>query len=203
MAPRASPTGGQQLASDSPARGTAKHQNPGARAAEHAEKQRQMAARRSSSPGPGAYSPSRPTSPGIASKPKATGQTASFASKSKRIVDPNGTNDATGDPGAYDPAVSKNLSVTSKKSASKNFRAGTGSFGTQQQRKVSIEILGESTPGPGAYNGGDMLRSGKKAALSAMDTGERMPSSTFKSKTSKTTKYPNHGVPGAGAYKIS
>jgi len=44
------------------------------------------------------------------------------------------------------------------------------------------------------------MRSGKKANLSAFDTGERMPSSSFKSTSAKVAKPPSLQVPGAGAY---
>ena len=60
--------------------------------------------------------------------------------------------------------------------------------------------MGESTPGPGAYNGDRMMRTGKVAALAAMDTGERMPMSSFKSKSQQRMKQQNQHVPGAGAY---
>lgn len=106
----------------------------------------------------------------------------------------------SGDPGSYDPFTTTDLASTSKKSFGRSNRAGMGDFGGTEKRELSIVIMGEATPGPGAYNGDTMLRSGKKAALSAMDTGEKMPSSSFKSTSSKTHKYPNQHVPGAGAY---
>jgi len=194
--PKANPTGSDTLAADSLARG--KHANPSVRAQEHAEKKRQFEARKVGTPGPGSYSPARPSAAG-SSKKASVGSTASFASKSKRS-DFTKVQDAQGDPGAYDPALIKNLAATSKKSASSHCRSGAGSFGSKQQRKIAIELMGESTPGPGAYNGGDMLRSGKKAALSAFDTGEKMPSSSFHSKSAQREKAQNLHVPGAGAY---
>ena len=60
--------------------------------------------------------------------------------------------------------------------------------------------MGEATPGPGAYSGDKMLRSGKRGELSALDTGERMPMSSFKSTSAQRAKTPNQHVPGAGAY---
>ena len=61
--------------------------------------------------------------------------------------------------------------------------------------------MGESTPGPGAYDGGKMMRTGKLGALSAMDTGERMPMSSFKSKSlQRPKKKETENVPGASAY---
>lgn len=197
MPGKPNPTGSDVLAADSLARG--KHRDPSVRAQEHAEKRRQFEARKAGTPGPGAYSPARGAAKIEAAAKKSGGSTASFASKSKR-GDFTKVQDSQGDPGAYDPALIKNLAATSKKSASKNNRAGSGSFGTQQQRKLTIEIMGEATPGPGAYNGDTMLRSGKKAALSAFDTGERMPSSSFKSTSVQREKQQNLHVPGAGAY---
>ena len=47
-------------------------------------------------------------------------------------------------------------------------------------------------------NGDQMMRSGKKANLAALDTGERMQSSAFKSKTAQREKAQNLHVPGAG-----
>ena len=203
MPGKPNPTGSATLAADSLARG--KNQTPQQRIANHNEKRRKSAMRQTGTPGPGAYTPARPAAVhgGASSSGKSsssTAGTAAFASKSKRGFNNTKYDDVNGDPGAYDPDVLKNLAVTSKKSASKNYRAGSGSFGTLQQRKIAIDIMGEATPGPGAYNGDSMMRSGKKAALAAMDTGERMPSSSFKSKSAKTYKYPNEGVPGAGAY---
>jgi len=195
----AAPTGSDTLPKDSLARGIGRHQDPKARAVEHAEKQRQRVARQVGTPGPGSYSPVTPAASSSSKKVSSIGSTAAFASKSKRS-DFTKVQDAQGDPGAYDPALIKNLAATSKKSASSHCRSGAGSFGSKQQRKIAIELMGESTPGPGAYNGGDMLRSGKKAALSAFDTGEKMPSSSFHSKSAQREKAQNLHVPGAGAY---
>jgi hypothetical protein len=173
--------------------------DPAQRRLEHAEKKRQFDARRwgHNTPGPGSYSPARPSST-VPSGGNSGKHSASFASKSKRIGSERV--DATGDPGSYDPYVLKELAITSKKSASKSMKAGSGSFGVKQQRKMAQEVMGESTPGPGAYNGDAMMRSGKKANLSAFDTGERMPSSAFKSKAVQRPAAKNLGVPGAGAY---
>jgi hypothetical protein len=193
------PTGSDTLAADSLARG--KHKDPSLRAQEHAEKKRQFAARKAGTPGPGSYSPAA-LGPGASASSKRTTSTsgsASFASKSRRS-DFTKVQEGQGDPGAYDPALTKTLASTSKKSASRNNRAGTGAFGTQQQRKIAIEIMGEATPGPGAYNGGERMRNGKVGALAAMDTGERMPSSSFHSKSAQREKAQNLHVPGAGAY---
>ena len=45
-----------------------------------------------------------------------------------------------------------------------------------------------------------MMRNGKVAALAALDSGEKMPMSSFKSKSEQRAKAPNAHVPGAGAY---
>lgn len=173
---------------------------PQMRQQEHADKKRQFDARRAMTPGPGSYSPAKPTG-GLASsssKKASTSGSASFASKTKRIS--GDKVDEKGDPGSYDPYLLKELSITSKKSASKANRSGQGAFGAKQQRSMKVDIMGEATPGPGAYNGDSMMKNGKKAALSAFDTGERMPSSAFKSKSAQRTKAENLHVPGAGAY---
>ena len=199
MPGKPNPTGSETLAADSLARG--KNKDPALRAQEHAEKRRQFHARKAGTPGPGSYSPAS-RGPGAMASSKKGGSTsgsASFASKSKRS-DFTKVQEGQGDPGAYDPALVRNLASTSKKSASKNNRAGSGSFGTQQQRKIAIEIMGESTPGPGAYNGGARMRNGKVASLAAMDSGEKMPSSSFHSKSAQREKSQNLHVPGAGAY---
>ena len=149
------------------------------------------------SPGPGAYSPAN------ASTLKATGKpTSSFTSKTKRLVESLGAS-AAGDPGSYDPYTLKDLASTSKKSFAKSFRSGSGGFGTRDKRELQIQLTGENTPGAGAYNGGDMMRNGMKGALAAMDTGEKMPSSAFKSKSAQREKSEDNKVPGAGAYSPS
>ena len=111
-----------------------------------------------------------------------------------------GADPPQGDPGAYDPYTLKELASTSKKSFARSMRQGQGDFGGKDKRELAVEIMGESTPGPGAYNGGEMMRTGKKAALSAFDTGERMPMSSFKSKSAQRETAENQNVPGAGAY---
>merc|ERR1719424_2292173 len=129
----------------------------------------------------------------------ADGHSSAFKSGSQRGLKELGAMDM-GDPGAYDPYTHGDLATTSKKSFGRSNRAGMGDFGGTEKRELSIEVMGESTPGPGAYNGDAMLRNGKKAALSAFDTGERMPSSSFKSTSVQREKQQNLHVPGAGAY---
>jgi len=170
-----------------------KPSGPQARMEAHLAKKKSKDMRRSKSPGPGAYSPA------FATKKDLGKPSSAFTSKSKRMVEGLGASQS-GDPGSYDPYTLQELATTSKKSFGKSFRSGSGGFGTRDQRELQIEVMGEKTPGPGAYNGGDMTRAGRKAALAAMDTGEKMPSSAFKSKTAKDVKQHNEMVPGAGAY---
>mmetsp|Transcript_11743 Transcript_11743/g.23649 ORF Transcript_11743/g.23649 Transcript_11743/m.23649 type:complete len:289 (-) Transcript_11743:551-1417(-) len=177
---------------------------PQVRAQEHADKKRQFEARKAQTPGPGSYTPAS-KGPGAVSSSKkgsvsSNAGSAAFASKSKRISDALAKVDEKGDPGAYDPYTLKELASTSKKSASKSMKSGSGSFGARHQRKMHIDIMGEATPGPGAYNGDLMMRTGKKANLSAFDTGERMPSSAFKSKEAQRAPAKAQHVPGPGAY---
>jgi len=199
---KGNPTGSDTLGKDSLARGIGRHQDPKARQVEHAEKQRARIARQVGTPGPGTYSPARPESTvagASSSKKGSSAGGASFASKSKRS-DFTKEQNGQGDPGSYDPFTHSTLASMSKKSVSKNNRSGAGSFGGLQQRKLAVEIMGEATPGPGAYNGDRMMRTGKVAALSAMDSGEKMPMSSFKSQSAQRGKTSNQHVPGAGAY---
>jgi len=158
-------------------------------------KKRAKELRKYRSPGPGQYNP--------ASDPKAKkgdkNQGSAFISKSKRSVEGLGAIE-TGDPGSYDPYTLKDLASTSKKSFAKSNLSGQGDFGGMEKRELAIDILGESTPGPGAYNGDAMMRNGKVAALSALDSSEKMPMSAFKSTTAQRGKTSNQQVPGAGAY---
>ena len=198
MKGKPTPTGSAELASGSPAHGLGRKQDPKARMVEHAEKQKARLARQVGTPGPGSYTPAAPAS-SSSKKGSATGTSAAFASKSKRS-DFTKEQLGQGDPGAYDAGRTSTLAAASKKSVSKSNRAGSGSFGAQEQRTLAIDIMGEATPGPGAYNGERMMRNGKVAALAAMDTGERMPMSSFKSKSAQREKATNQHVPGAGAY---
>ena len=101
------------------------------------------------------------------------GAMSAFKSASKRN---QSVDRQTGDPGAYDPGTSNDIASTSHKSFSQSARSGKffggvvfGAGGTSASR-LQVELFGEHTPGPGAYNGGDTLRSGKKALL-AVRTG--------------------------------
>ena len=168
---------------------------PAARAEAHAAKRRQKEARRAKSPGPGAYTPTN--DPRLKKGDK--NQSSAFVSKTKRGVSDLGAVES-GDPGNYDPYTLKDLASTSKKSFAKSNRSGAGDFGGKEKRELAIDIMGEATPGPGAYNGDRMMRNGKVAALAALDSGEKMPMSAFKSKSEQREKTPNQHVPGAGAY---
>ena len=176
-----------------------KKDGPQARAENHLNKKKAKENRKTRSPGPGAYSPTPISTNGLSTK-GTKNQGSSFISKSRRSVEALGSMEM-GDPGSYDPYTLTDLSSTSKKSFAKSNRAGHGDFGGKEKREMAVEIMGEGTPGPGAYTkSGDMLRSGKKAALAAMDTGEKMPSSSFQSKSVQRGKTQNEHVPGAGAY---
>ena len=147
-------------------------------------------------PGPGAYEAPKSTLNG------GGGGVSAFKSGSQRGLKELGAMDM-GYPGAYDPYTQSELATTSKKSFGRSNRAGMGDFGGKEKREMNLELMGENTPGPGAYNGGDRMRTGKVAALSAMDSGEKMPSSSFHSKTAQREKQQNLHVPGAGAYTPS
>jgi len=146
-------------------------------------------------PGPGAYESAKST----LNMKDGLGHASAFKSTSKRMVEGLAAS-KTGDPGSYDPYTTMELASTSKKSFGRSNRAGMGDFGTRDSRQLRIDTMGEKTPGPGAYNGDAMMRTGKKANLAALDSGEKMPSSAFKSKSSKDVKPRNENVPGAGAY---
>jgi len=143
-------------------------------------------------PGPGAYENNKSTLGG-------DGHKSAFKSGTQRGLKELGAM-AMGDPGSYDPYTVTDLASTSKKSFGRSNRAGMGDFGGTEKRELAVEIMGEATPGPGAYNGDRMMRTGKVAALSAMDSGEKMPMSSFKSTTVQRAKVLNQHVPGAGAY---
>jgi len=147
-------------------------------------------------PGPGAYEAPKSSIQSV------DGHSSAFKSASKRndVSNASGSLDTTGDPGSYDPYALMELASTSKKSFGRSNRAGMGDFGGKEQRSMRVDIMGESTPGPGAYNGDQMMRTGKKANLSALDSSEKMPMSSFKSTSAKVGKPPSLQVPGAGAY---
>jgi len=145
-------------------------------------------------PGPGAYENNKSTLLSTGG-----GHKSAFKSGTNRGVAALGAAES-GDPGSYDPYTVTDLASTSKKSFGKSNRSGQGDFGGKEKRELNIELMGEATPGPGAYNGDKMLRSGKSGELSALDTGERMPMSSFKSTSAQREKATNQHVPGAGAY---
>ena len=145
-------------------------------------------------PGPGAYENNKSTL-----DLKSGGHRSAFKSGSTRLLKELGA-DQSGDPGLYDPFTNFSLAASSKKSFGKSMRTGQGDFGGKEKRELAMEILGEATPGPGAYNGDVMMRNGKVAALAALDSGEKMPMSSFKSKSAQREKSENQHVPGAGAY---
>jgi len=177
--------------------GTPGKGGPASRAEAHAARKKSKEMRRAKSPGPGQYNPQA-----IGKKDASKASSSSFQSKTKRLVQDLGSMDM-GDPGSYDPYTLKELASTSKKSFAKSNRSGAGNFGTREQRQMRVDIMGEATPGPGEYNGDLMMRTGKKANLSAFDSSEKYPSSSFQSKSAKVGKVTNEHVVGPGAYTPS
>ena len=150
--------------------------SPQERAAKHAAKVKARDSRLfESSPGPGAYSTNGRTPRGGASLQSLGGGRAVFRSRSlqRQKVDSIGIG-----PGAYNAADAlDNVSRSSFLSAGSSFnraaRAGQGGFGGLGSRDLRLEILGEDTPGPGAYRG-------LAATLLNAHQG-RMPSAAFRS----------------------
>jgi hypothetical protein len=150
--------------------------SPQERAAKHAAKVKARDSRLfESSPGPGAYSTNGRTPRGGASLQSLGGGRAVFRSRSlqRQKVDSIGSG-----PGAYNAADAlDNVSRSSFLSAGSSFnraaRAGQGGFGGLGSRDLRLEILGEDTPGPGAYRG-------LAATLLNAHQG-RMPSAAFRS----------------------
>lgn len=130
--------------------------SPQERAAKHAAKVKARDSRLfESGPGPGAYSTNGRTPRGGASLQSLGGGRAVFRSRSlqRQKVDSIGIG-----PGAYNAADAlDNVSRSSFLSAGSSFnraaRAGQGGFGGLGSRDLRLEILGEDTPGPGAYRG--------------------------------------------------
>ena len=151
--------------------------SPQERAAKHAAKVKARDSRLfESSPGPGAYSTNGRTPRGGASLQSLGGGRAVFRSRSlqRQKVDSIGRG-----PGAYNAADAlDNVSRSSFLSAAgssfnRAARAGQGGFGGLGSRDLRLEILGEDTPGPGAYRG-------LAATLLNAHQG-RMPSAAFRS----------------------
>ena len=151
--------------------------SPQERAAKHAAKVKARDSRLfESGPGPGAYSTNGRTPRGGASLQSLGGGRAVFRSRSlqRQKVDSIGIG-----PGAYNAADAlDNVSRSSFLSAGSSFnraaRAGQGGFGGLGSRDLRLEILGEDTPGPGAYRG-------LAATLLNAHQGRSMPSAAFRS----------------------
>ena len=139
-------------------------------------------------PGPGAYENNKSTL-----NTSSSGHVSSFKSGSQRGC----RRGRLGRPsGSYDPYTVTDLASTSKKSFGKSNRTGADDFGGMDRRELKVEVMGESTPGPGAYNGDVMMRNGKRVAPPR--SGEKMPSSAFKSTTSVVKYADLHVATGAG-----
>ena len=129
-------------------------------------------------PGPGAYDSK--------SKDVADGHASAFKSGSQRLQ----VEEATGDPGAYDPNANRDLAHMAASSFGRSNRAGSGAFGASSAREMKLDIMGEDTPGPGSY------RSKKD-----MSETPRMPSAAFRSSSAQRAKTRQQDVPGAGSYE--
>ena len=177
----------------------------------------------SQTPGPGAFNPG--ASDEVAAQAKKTcnskmkAGTSGFASGTKlaRIEGANPKDgrdlvfESLGDPGAYNPDENSGLSVQAKKSYQTSNKAGKGAFGSTPQsmtkRIMKLEVLGadihgDGTPGPDTYNF-DKCPVTIKKAMGAIDEGEQVPTSAFKSVTRKHTVVPQQDQPGPGAYRPS
>jgi len=128
-------------------------------------------------PGPGAYDGRKTAT--------VDGHASAFKSGSQRLQ----VEEATGDPGAYDPNGNRDLAHSAMHSFGRSNRAGSGAFGASSARDMKLDIMGEDTPGPGTYRG-------KKD----MTDGQHMPSAAFRSSSSQRAKTRTTETPGAGAY---
>merc|ERR1719409_397241 len=116
-------------------------------------------------PGPGAYDSKVSRSE--------EGHASAFKSGTQRLQ----VEEATGDPGAYDPNGNRDLAHQAMSSFGRSNRAGSGAFGASSARDMKLDIMGEDTPGPGSY------RSKKDLA-----ENNHMPSSAFRSSSAQRAK---------------
>ena len=172
---------------------------------------RNASPKRRGSPGPGAYDP-KPFGIGQSHR---KGQTSSFKSSSQRPLGINGPTsaDKTGDPGQYDPHSSgadprkKSFGYIETMSPAalekiKNRKKGgkLGTFGGgSTKRELRIDLMGEATPGPGAYMPASTF--GKNAVSKEAQLQRSRPSSAFKSKSLQRERPPLANNPGAGQYE--
>jgi len=129
-------------------------------------------------PGPGAYDNKHGD--------RVDGHASAFKSGSQRLQ----VEEATGDPGAYDPNANRDLAASAANSFGRSNRAGSGAFGASSARDMKLDIMGEDTPGPGSY------RSKKD-----MSETPHMPSAAFRSSSAQRAKTRAQETPGAGAYQ--
>jgi len=176
-------------------------------------RQRNSSPKRRGSPGPGAYDP-KPTSALGQSHRK--GQTSSFKSSSERPLGINGPKsaDKTGDPGQYDPhssytmAGKKSFGYEETPSASalekmknrpKKSGGKLGAFGGgSAKRELRMDLMGESTPGPGSYMPASTF--GKHAVSKEAQMQRSRPTSAFKSMSLQRARPHNEAVPGPGTH---
>jgi len=168
--------------------------------------------KRRGSPGPGAYDPKPASQLGQSHR---KGQTSSFKSASERPLGVNGPSsaDKTGDPGQYNPHSSftspgkKSFGYEEKPSAAslekvkaKGKKGGKlGVFGGgSTKRELRMELMGESTPGPGSYM--PVSTFGKNAGSREAQQQRKRPTSSFKSTSLQRARPHNEHVPGAGTY---
>ena len=158
---------------------SARGASPSERAAFHATKSRARESRKSATPGPGAYNVATPRS--------ARGAFSAFRSRSAR----GQVEEETGDPGAYDAFNATELAANAARSFGRSNRAGSGGFGASTAREMKLDIMGEDTPGPGTYRGGQ-------------DFGRELfakgPSAAFRSSSAQRGKSRMTETPGAGSY---
>merc|ERR1719230_1452396 len=128
-------------------------------------------------PGPGAYDARKGQT--------VDGHASAFKSGSQRLQ----VEEATGDPGAYDPNANREMSAQAQASFGRSNRAGSGGFGGSSAREMKLDIMGEDTPGPGTYR-----------AKKEMADATHMPSAAFRSSSAQRGKSKMTDTPGAGSY---
>jgi hypothetical protein len=163
--------------------------SPSERAAEHAQRMKDLQARRQemSGPGPGSYEPSRPKSASDGS-----GSSSAFKSSSDRLNKPppsTASPSSTGDPGSYDP--SGHL-ISHRTASARSFqvasRKGQGSFGGTSRREfnpASVRPVSpararelDESPGPGTHDP-QCTENGKEANMCAPAAAPTPPDPEF------------------------
>lgn len=177
---------------------------PTERAAEHAQKQKELAARRMerSQPGPGAYDPKR-----VASSSGGSSAFKSTTDRNKRAPSSTAVPNTVGDPGAYELSGHRSLQSQATSSFQTSSRKGNGAFGGLSKRELKLANTHpasagndvDATPGAGTY--APMLTaSGREHDMSVMNGVERMKSAAFASGTQRSGVAVPSASPGPGAY---